>query len=729
MKKTLLLTTLLAGVSLIPQAQNKISLSGQFIIANLEEAAKANKTQSVKEAESYAAFVTLKEGYDSSVLTGYDAEIQCDFGTLLVVSATVPVLEAISQMEEVVYVEFGSKQNIDMDFARPSGNVDAALDGFEYNGETVTFDGTGVVAGLMDTGMQPGHLNFKDKDGASRVQRLFYFRSTNGTCTTYTPSMLKNFTTENKDESHATHVGGIMAGSYNGLGTFMKVSSASGNSASKRTDQPIPFYGVATNADLAFSVGGLYDANITNGVTKIIEYAESQGQPCVVNLSLGSTIGPHDGSDGYGRAMSELGKRAIICMSAGNDGDAPISICEDLNADNEYSLKTMFVDNKANGFVDVWTNSSEPITLSWMIYNTANRTFTDIVTLTGATSQQTVSNLGNSFSGSIQISSEVNSINKRYHVQSYLNVSPKTSTGLRLALVISGSEGQKVWIYGQTGSNGGTQFTSNSVVGFTDGSADNSINNACCGDNIISVGAYTSRDTWGQFNSPNGAYYIPGTKVNTIASFSSYGTNYQGVDLPLVVAPGQQIISSFNRYYVDSKGTAESMTGKADNDGNEDYWGPMQGTSMSCPFVSGVVALWLQANPDLNFNDILDVINNSSTYSPLQMKPKIRWGAGKINAVKGLEWILTNKPGAIGNVMADVKGRLLVTTDENGVNVAFADETAFDVQLIDLQGRVVAAGKGYDGTAHIDGSTVSKGVYVVCVSTPNNRVTRKVALR
>ncbi len=42
------------------------------------------------------------------------------------------------------------------------------------------------------------------------------------------------------------------------------------------------------------------------------------------------------------------------------------------------------------------------------------------------------------------------------------------------------------------------------------------------------------------------------------------------------------------------------------------YWKQEVGTSMSTPFVAGSIALWLEANPDLNVNDVKEIIRKTA---------------------------------------------------------------------------------------------------------------------
>jgi hypothetical protein len=65
----------------------------------------------------------------------------------------------------------------------------------------------------------------------------------------------------------------------------------------------------------------------------------------------------------------------------------------------------------------------------------------------------------------------------------------------------------------------------------------------------------------------------------------------------------------------------------------------LSGTSMACPTVSGIIALWLEANPKLTLADVKDVLANSCDNDEFTAKNPIRWGYGKINAKKGLDYI------------------------------------------------------------------------------------------
>ena len=59
------------------------------------------------------------------------------------------------------------------------------------------------------------------------------------------------------------------------------------------------------------------------GVAWMLDRADSLGRPAVVNISLGTLLGPHDGTSLMEQALDALsGPGRIIVTSAGNDGNA-----------------------------------------------------------------------------------------------------------------------------------------------------------------------------------------------------------------------------------------------------------------------------------------------------------------------------------------------------------------------------------------------------------------------
>ena len=158
------------------------------------------------------------------------------------------------------------------------------------------------------------------------------------------------------------------------------------------------------------------------------------------------------------------------------------------------------------------------------------------------------------------------------------------------------------------------------------------------------------------------------------------------------------------------------------------YWGEMDGTSMATPFMTGVAALWLQADPTMTCADIKDVLANSSITDANFTADQERFSAGKVDAAAGLMYIMQNQLAAIGSVDTDNSvSPLLITASAEGVyTVALAGSSAFDVTLTDMQGRTVASAHATDGIATLDASALAKGIYVVNARSASTNATAKI---
>jgi subtilisin family serine protease len=177
------------------------------------------------------------------------------------------------------------------------------------------YKGDGVVVGVLDSGLDYTHADFRTSANTSRVRAL-YDLSVGANGAPCRPGQLDSLTCTEKDgtgaHGHGTHVTGIAAG--NGR------------------QNPV-YVGMAPDADIVFvkgirdseSVGGFADADVFAGTQYMFDVATALGKPAVVNLSLGGQLGPHDGSSLYEQAMSKLTRPGnIIVAAAGNDGRNPV---------------------------------------------------------------------------------------------------------------------------------------------------------------------------------------------------------------------------------------------------------------------------------------------------------------------------------------------------------------------------------------------------------------------
>ena len=129
--------------------------------------------------------------------------------------------------------------------------------------------------------------------------------------------------------------------------------------------------------------------------------------------------------------------------------------------------------------------------------------------------------------------------------------------------------------------------------------------------------------------------------IGSLADYSSQGPTFAGLVKPDVVAPGSNVVASYSSFYEESHPTANDILNSDvahfDYQGRTYAWNNNAGTSMASPVVGGAVALWLQANPTLNRQDVMEIIKKTS--KPLDESrevPNNDWGYGEIDVYRGL---------------------------------------------------------------------------------------------
>jgi Subtilisin-like serine proteases len=140
-----------------------------------------------------------------------------------------------------------------------------------------------------------------------------------------------------------------------------------------------------------------------------------------------------------------------------------------------------------------------------------------------------------------------------------------------------------------------------------------------------------------------------GNKQGELADFSSRGVDGKGgqavvdgevftwEDRPTVTAPGVDVISA--------RASLSSLGGLSAADDAEmiepqhlPFYTVSSGTSMAAPHVSGIVALMLEANPNLQWEDVKRILQETAT--PMAGMDEWEVGAGYVNAYAAVTAVL-----------------------------------------------------------------------------------------
>ena len=692
-------------------------------------------------------FAKLAPDADLDSLASLGLEVMSERGGIAVVSFPTENIEAIAAADGVIRLQLSQELQPKLDKARASAGVDKIHAGIDL---PQAYTGKGVVCGIVDGGMDPNHINFKDADGNTRVKSFAYRRyndaGTQMLSSTYTPEQLPNFTTDDATAYHGTHTMGIMAGGYRGDVKLTRATGEDGNIV--LTTDANPYYGVAYDADIAASCGTLQDAFIAYGVSGILDYSYEHRQPAVVNLSLGSNLGPHDGRGMLSQYLAAEANSGygIFCISSGNEGDLPIALNKTF-AEGDTVLKTfvrpyVYGPENANlryGTINVYSEDDSEFELQAVIFNQSRGREILRIPMQGNTEGQalyyvsssdygegTVSgNLAKAFDGYIGVGSMIDEETGRFYaIVDYFTEDNQTTNAdgnYILGLIVSHKPGKRVDIF----CDGlYTDLNGYGVEGWSDGSCNGSISDLATTPLAIIVGSYDTRDSWTSLD--RNAYGYDGLfEDGTISEFSSYGTLADGRNLPHICAPGATVISSTSTHFVQNAGngiSAAYLQASVKTDSRTDYWEQMAGTSMATPVVAGAIALWLEADPTLTTEEVLAIIQKTATVDEdvLTTGDPVQWGAGKFNAYAGLKEVLGLT--GISSVRADHGTPILTSDGDRRFEVFLSGAKNLDVHVHDMAGRTIAATDADGDQTIIDLSGVAAGVYAVTVNGNTVRV-------
>lgn len=766
------LFALLFGTAMAATAQSSLDLVSRAQLRQqrliMKQEAKGNgKTLKLKgmapaSGANVFGMVRLADGCTADELKAEGVKVVRSSHGFAWVSVPVSDVERVAALKSVRRFQLARPVKAKNDKGRAATGVDMIHSG---SGLTQAYTGKGVICGIVDNGIDANHINFRDENGKSRVAWLAQMTPNKNTGEVDEKFYGNNpadivggrdittFTTDNPTTFHGSHTLGTMAGSYRGTTTVATGDRQSGASISTMEN---PYYGMAYNSDIAVGCGELYDAIIALGVDHILQYASYKKQPKVINLSLGSNSGAHDGKGMINQYFDMVQKQdnAIICVSAGNEGDKKIALNKTLTAtDNTVQSFILGQDmGDTGGFitygnVGVYSKDNSPLEIQAVIFNKSRGRVVQRYPLTidpsnpgygqywvsSADYQQADEDIIDKqfpkyFNGYIGLGWAYDEDSGRFYAIVDCYAENKTDGNANgnyvIGFIVTGKEGQRVDCFGDGLFSTLTNF---GIDGWDDGMYNGTISDMATGNSILVVGSYDTRKDWAALD---GGVYYPGYEVSDggISNFSSYGTLIDGRNLPHVCAPGAIIISSYNNYYVEAgNAPVSSVTAQADESGRTNYWGWSIGTSMASPHVAGSIALWLEADPTLTLSDVKDIVAKTAIKDDGVLKADpVQAGAGKFSAYEGLKEVIRRGTNGIGSIAAD-KPRMLVTAVGDKLFKVFMGGAAdIDAVVYSVAGKRLQQSKTHGDETVIDMTALPKGVYILTV---NGHASQKIAIQ
>jgi len=464
-------------------------------------------------------------------------------------------------------------------------------------------NGTGVVVGIVDTGIDWKHPDFKFENESSKILYI-WDQTTSGAPpvgysygTEWTRVQIDAGVCNSKDQvGHGTHVAGIASGTGRWKGKYVGVAPGSSLVVVKS--------GVLTRKGWRFRW-----AEVIDGVNYIWQKAKSLGKRAVVNLSLGSNAGGHDGSSSIEKALDHfVTEGLVVVVSAGNEGEKRTHAEGKLKEGESVILTVQPATDEDEIYLEVWYSISNVIGLS--VKSPSGQTINASTPPEGVPTP----------SGTVYLGHDTTASGKAWklRVASSTNLTSDSWTITLDGRSVTDEGEWDAWLStkGQFLSGVGYEITRHKTIGVP-GTART----------VITVGAYVTRMQWVAKDGTE-QRYTTGENIGDIATFSSWGPTRDGRLKPEISAPGRGIISVRS---------ADSPSSGRDPD---EAYSVKQGTSMAAPHITGVIALIMQRNPDAPPSAIKEILKMTARQDPRtgQIDPNgsQMWGFGKPDAKKAV---------------------------------------------------------------------------------------------
>lgn len=509
------------------------------------------------------------------------------------------------------------------------------------------YKGKGIVMGMIDTGIEINHPDFKNTDGSTRIVKLWDHTQAYDGINPYGYGRIWDSTEINlglcthDDQAqyygHGSIVTGIAAGNGNAVGKFEGVAP--------QTDI------VAVALDFN---SPNWEMNVAEATHFIYATADSLQKPCAINASVGTYSGSHDGTDPGALVIDSLIKaangRAFVC-AAGNAGHVFYHLGYSVTSDTNF---TWFQVNNGSTVMGVpgvafelWADTLDFNNVQFALgadqvsptYSFRGRTnFDNIKNRLNITYNDTIKNNMGQKIAHLQTWAET--FGDKYFLQVFIPQPDSNQYAFRLELTGNGKF--DIWSDNwlgfakmtKSGLPNPGQFPP--IVYYKEPDTLKTIvGSFSCLPSTITVANYTNRSTYLDYNNAlQTMAYTPGAKSAT----SSIGPSRIGLQKPDIAASGDITLSSSRLATVAAMIIAEPF--KVAQGGMHNRNG---GTSLASPVVAGTAALYLEKCPHANWLEIKQAITGTAkTDGFTGFVPNYSWGAGKIDAMATLSSSLFN---------------------------------------------------------------------------------------
>lgn len=483
------------------------------------------------------------------------------------------------------------------------------------------YDGSGVIVGIIDTGIDFTHPDFKNSNGSTRIQFIWDQNQTSGSTVPqpfnygieWTAAQINASVCTHNDLAnygHGTHVSGTAAG--NGLANGFHE-------------------GIASKSDIivvAMNFNNNVNTIYADAIQYIFDKATAAGKPCVINASVGNYYGSHDATDLEAMIIDNMlinQPGRVLVAAAGNAGNIKFHTKTVLN-----TTDTLFT----------WISSTGSAMGHWLYADTAdvkNVKFSVGVNRPGSTDlgriafqtytyalntqkSDTIKFNGNRI-GIIKTNSSINSngVYELYH----LILADSLNYKWRIESCGNGKHDGWNFSYVSTGLPTATVYP-NILKYVMPDTISSIVSSFQCSNQVITVGNYINLN---KYYDVNNTLQVTTEVAGKLKETSSIGPTRKNIIKPDIAATGANVFSAMA---LGMQANLIANLPSAVAQGSMHVQGG--GTSASSPVVAGLAALYLQAYPNASNQQVKQAIMNCAyTDGFTGSVPNNAYGYGKLD--------------------------------------------------------------------------------------------------